>query len=87
MDDNPGEKWEREPPAGQREVKLGQGLALVARYVKQTGGQIRGRSILGEGSTFPMDIPMELGKNDVDVSTSHSARSRESAGDASQQVK
>ncbi|KAF1832399.1 hypothetical protein BDW02DRAFT_571042 [Decorospora gaudefroyi] len=49
---------------GEKEAKLGLGLALVARYIKQCGGQIRGKSTVGEGSTFALDIPMQLWKED-----------------------
>jgi CheY-like chemotaxis protein/anti-sigma regulatory factor (Ser/Thr protein kinase) len=43
-------------------AKLGLGLALVARYIKQCGGRVRGQSIAGQGSIFSLDIPMQLGK-------------------------
>lgn len=38
---------------------LGMGLALVARFVRQCGGQIRGKSTLGQGSTFLLDVPLQ----------------------------
>jgi CheY-like chemotaxis protein len=59
----------------QNEAKLGLGLALVARYVKQSGGQIRGISIRGKGSTFTLDIPMRLEEQSVALSRSGSITS------------
>ncbi|KAF2679854.1 hypothetical protein K458DRAFT_434754 [Lentithecium fluviatile CBS 122367] len=64
---------------GKRAAKLGLGLALVARYIKQCGGQIRGRSIKGEGSTFSLDIPMQLVKEDTLTSLSRSTTSSASS--------
>lgn len=51
------------PDDVKKEARLGLGLALVARYIKQCGGQIRGRSTAGEGSTFTLEIPMQLEKD------------------------
>jgi hypothetical protein len=45
-------------------VMLGMGLALVARYIRQCGGQIRGQSTLGQGSTFALDVPLQPAKED-----------------------
>lgn len=42
------------------ESHMGVGLAVVARYVKNAGGQIRGRSKLGRGTTFTIEVPFEL---------------------------
>jgi CheY-like chemotaxis protein len=38
---------------------IGLGLAVLARYVKATGGQIRGRSTPGVGTTFTVEVPLE----------------------------
>jgi light-regulated signal transduction histidine kinase (bacteriophytochrome) len=38
---------------------VGLGLALVARYVKNMGGQIRVRSELGKGTIFGIELPFE----------------------------
>jgi CheY-like chemotaxis protein len=59
----------------EEESRLGLGLALVARYVKQSGGQIRGLSSLGKGSTFTLDIPMRLGRQSAAPSRSGSSTS------------
>jgi CheY-like chemotaxis protein len=46
-----------------KKTELGLGLALVARYMKQCGGQIRVKSNLGRGSTFALDVPLLLAKD------------------------
>lgn len=46
----------------EEKVMLGMGLALVARYIRQCGGQIRGKSTLGQGSTFALDVPLQYPK-------------------------
>lgn len=38
---------------------MGLGLAVLARYVKNTGGQIRGKSSLGVGTTFTVEVPLK----------------------------
>jgi CheY-like chemotaxis protein len=55
-----------------KSAKLGLGLALVARYIKQCGGRVRGASVAGRGSIFSLDIPMQLGKEDELASVSPS---------------
>jgi two-component sensor histidine kinase len=70
------------PPSGARtRSEIGLGLALVARYIKQCGGQIRVKSTMGKGSTFALDVPLTLGQEsdaispgtfaETDVSTDH----------------
>jgi two-component sensor histidine kinase len=59
----------------QKQAKLGLGLALVARYIKQCGGQVRGKSVQFAGSTFSLDIPMQIGKEDTLASLVSSATS------------
>jgi two-component sensor histidine kinase len=51
------------PPSNQDEVHMGLGLAQVARYTKQTGGQIRGSSQPGAGTIFVLEVPMKLSSN------------------------
>ncbi|OCL13680.1 phytochrome-like protein [Glonium stellatum] len=41
-------------------LKLGLGLALVARFIRNINGQIRVRSTKGRGSTFSLEIPLQL---------------------------
>lgn len=43
-----------------KETHMGVGLAVVARYVKNAGGQIRGSSKLCRGSTFTIEVPFDL---------------------------
>jgi len=71
------------PSRIKKEAKLGLGLALVARYIKQCGGQVRGKSIAGEGSTFSLDIPMQLGKEDALGSPASSTTPRGPSGEKS----
>ncbi|PSN69838.1 phytochrome-2 [Corynespora cassiicola Philippines] len=52
--------------------KLGLGLALLARYIKHSGGQVRGKSVPGKGSTFAIEIPMQRANEAAD-----SVRTRE----------
>ncbi|KAK4214580.1 hypothetical protein QBC37DRAFT_146841 [Rhypophila decipiens] len=41
-------------------LRVGVGLAFVARYVKQRSGQLRVRSTKGRGSTFAIEIPFAV---------------------------
>lgn len=54
------------------EVVLGLGLALVARYIRQCGGQIRGKSSQGQGSTFALDVPLRIDKDEFNTQRSGS---------------
>ncbi|KAK3395205.1 phytochrome-like protein [Podospora didyma] len=38
-------------------LRVGVGLAFVARYVKQRNGQLRVKSLKGQGSTFAIEVP------------------------------
>jgi CheY-like chemotaxis protein len=61
--------------------KLGLGLALVARYIKHSNGQIRGRSQPGVGSTFSLEIPFDLTSDvpsSLNLSGTSSANARKS---------
>ncbi|ORY05270.1 hypothetical protein BCR34DRAFT_604558 [Clohesyomyces aquaticus] len=51
--------------ASSKESMLGLSLALLARYIKHCGGQIRGQSVAGKGSTFSLDIPMRFATEDA----------------------
>ncbi|KAF2709473.1 hypothetical protein K504DRAFT_526003 [Pleomassaria siparia CBS 279.74] len=48
------------PKAPEKGSKLGLGLALLSRYIKHSGAQVRGRSSPGKGSTFSLEIPLQL---------------------------
>jgi CheY-like chemotaxis protein/two-component sensor histidine kinase len=61
-----------------KKSELGLGLALVARYIKQCGGQIRVMSNLGKGSTFALDVPLALGE-EADVITPGAFAERDSS--------
>ncbi|KAK4185997.1 putative signal transduction histidine-protein kinase [Podospora australis] len=41
-------------------LRVGVGLAFVARYVKQRDGQLRVRSIKDHGSTFTLEVPFDV---------------------------
>ncbi|KAK4168293.1 putative signal transduction histidine-protein kinase [Cladorrhinum sp. PSN259] len=41
-------------------LRVGVGLAFVARYVKQKNGQLRVRSVKGQGSTFTIEVPFNV---------------------------
>jgi CheY-like chemotaxis protein/two-component sensor histidine kinase len=60
-----------------KKSELGLGLALVARYIKQCGGQIRVISNMGKGSTFALDVPLTLGE-EADVITPGTFAERDS---------
>jgi len=45
---------------GVKSLKLGLGLALVARFVKSRNGQIRITSTKGKGSTITLELPFRL---------------------------
>ncbi|KAF2795525.1 phytochrome-like protein [Melanomma pulvis-pyrius CBS 109.77] len=66
--DRPRAEGESEifPTGGKRESKLSLGLALLSRYVKHSGGQLRGKSTLGSGSTFSLEIPLQLANEAAD---------------------
>ncbi|KAF2466189.1 uncharacterized protein BDR25DRAFT_345761 [Lindgomyces ingoldianus] len=70
-----------DPPRDRKEAKLGLGLALLARYVKHSGGQIRGQSIVGRGSTFSLDVPLKLAMEGALKSHSCSSARSESSED------
>ncbi|KAF2007328.1 hypothetical protein P154DRAFT_614721 [Amniculicola lignicola CBS 123094] len=59
---------------------LGVGLALLARYVKHCGGQIRGTSAHGKGSLFSLEIPLCLVADPSDIPVSLSRGSTSSSG-------
>ncbi|OCK77846.1 hypothetical protein K432DRAFT_445052 [Lepidopterella palustris CBS 459.81] len=48
------------PGQEERHGRLGLGLALVARFIKNCNGQIRVTSKEGQGTTFTLDVPYEL---------------------------
>jgi CheY-like chemotaxis protein/two-component sensor histidine kinase len=56
------------PSSAPKKSEIGLGLALVARYIKQCGGQIRVKSIMGKGSTFALDVPLMLGQESDAIS-------------------
>ncbi|KAK0744708.1 hypothetical protein B0T21DRAFT_429410 [Apiosordaria backusii] len=41
-------------------LRIGVGLAFVARYVKQRNGQLRVQSVKGQGSTFTIEAPFSV---------------------------
>jgi CheY-like chemotaxis protein len=59
-EDSPLEVEPRIPREGVKSLKLGLGLALVARFVKTRNGQIRLKSTKGVGSTVTLDLPFRL---------------------------
>lgn len=62
------EKMRRLEPAYEGRIEgSGIGLYIVDQYVKRMGGNIQVESMLGEGSTFTVLLPMKLAsKNDLD---------------------
>ncbi|OQV11121.1 Response regulator receiver domain-containing protein isoform 1 [Cladophialophora immunda] len=59
-EESPLEVKPRIPRDGVKSLKLGLGLALVARFVKTRNGQIRLKSTKGKGSTVTLDLPFKL---------------------------
>lgn len=60
-EDRPSEKGTPGAPSpSSLEPQLGLGLAVLARFIKHTGGQIRGKSVLGVGTTFVLEVPFKL---------------------------
>jgi len=57
---SPLEVERRVPREGVNSLKLGLGLALVARFVKSRNGQIRLTSTKGKGSTVTLELPFRL---------------------------
>ncbi|PWN53617.1 hypothetical protein IE53DRAFT_137357 [Violaceomyces palustris] len=88
----PQEPGEEEPP----DSGLGLGLAIVARIVKNLGGQLRVDSTVGEGSTFTYYIPFasaaerdtsgrgSLGSHSMKRTNSYGSGSASSAGNKSE---
>lgn len=60
-EEDPGQDEDYAKPSTPRNNgrHIGLGLAILARYVKNTGGQIRGRSTPGVGTTFTVEVPLE----------------------------
>ena len=50
----------RQAPSGQAHDGCGIGLYIVRRYVEMLQGQVQCRSIVGEGSTFTLELPQRI---------------------------
>lgn len=64
-EEQPNVNKEQNPIKTDKGVRMGLGLALVARFVKQCRGQLRGRSVEKQGTTFSLDVPMQIAKKDT----------------------
>jgi PAS domain S-box-containing protein len=51
--------WQGDGTLNRTAEGTGLGLAIAERYVRMLGGEIRVRSVLGEGSTFTVSLPVE----------------------------
>ncbi|KAF2241286.1 hypothetical protein BU26DRAFT_611116 [Trematosphaeria pertusa] len=63
--------------------QLNVGLALLARYIKHSGGQIRGKSVIGRGSTFAIEVPLQIASASAAQSLSRSSTSSSKSGETS----
>ncbi|KAF2467268.1 phytochrome-like protein [Lindgomyces ingoldianus] len=84
-DQSPVEEKKEEPKKPIKEARLGLGLALLARYIKHCGGQIRGKSKVGKGSIFSLDVPMQLANETSIKSASRSSASTTPSDDRPEQ--
>lgn len=64
-EEQPNMEKPHDPTNMDKGIRMGLGLALLARYVKQCRGQLRGRSVEKEGTTFSLDVPMQIAKKDT----------------------